>query len=342
MKLESWNLGLGTKTMLALFLLFPSLTGCLFLKPYTPSARLCGDDPSYFACKLGYEKSTDYTDDYYNYTHHFSSDDMINYDVNLGYRFRIQATNFEFGLDLQDMLSFSADLKYGIFPDPKKSPVLLALDAALFITSYKSYGIGGAVGPNLNFILVDQWALDLVLAAYYQYYDYKDSSFYSSSYQIPPPSNALYFYAGIEFLSLNNSVVSLGAGYIYFINSSYAFDPVTFGLSVKYAAFKQEKPSEASKQAITQDVEPDFYIKTARKFIKLNQYRSAADVLAKGLDKYPDDYFLNNLMGLCCYKSGDLRLAYIYYKKALDLNPGDAALGKRLKKIESELTNEKK
>jgi Tfp pilus assembly protein PilF len=70
-------------------------------------------------------------------------------------------------------------------------------------------------------------------------------------------------------------------------------------------------------------------------------YKEASQTLLNGLDRYPDDYELNLMMGNCSLKLNDKKLSYFYLKKALEARPDDTKLSSQTSKLEKELLNDK-
>lgn len=317
-----------TKIIFA-FLLLLNFSGCLFMRPYTPSARLC--DGYTLAGTLGYQLYTDYYGDppdaFYGGSQEASG----------SARFRIGTLPVEAGISMMGA-AYSLDVKAAIMDDEDKDPFLLAIDTVCYLSVGDKMGVGLALGPNANIVL-NKYPFDLVLAAYFQYFNYNNfmNSFNEARDIFPPPSS-VYLYAGFEF-PVNKMPVSVGVSYTYYIGSPYNFTPLQVSAGLRYTYNAADKPSEAAKQAATQDIKPSVYAEEARALIALKKYKDAAAALAKGLDLYSDDYLLNNLMGYCCYMNRDLKLSYIYYRKALELNPGDLPLQQKLKKLQAEIKN---
>lgn len=326
--------------LLSILIMF---NGCLFMKPYTPSARLVKNTTmGYTGCGLGAISYTyfDYDYDYFTDTYSETTEIRLMPDFLLAYRFRPGA-DFELGLLMRSWYTYTLDIKYAL-TDPKEHIILVALNALLHV-SFAGYSIGGGIGPNINFVLSDENKFDLVVAAYYNYFDYHNSSHYGYSYDyepIAPNPNNFYFYGGLEFSFINDSRLSIGGGYTYFPLTENKYDTISFEISVTYPTIGEKKDSASESMAITRDIEPEFYIKTAQRYIRLKQYREALAFLSKGIDKYPDDYFLNYLSGDCHYALARKRQAYIYYRKALDLIPGDVPLESFLIKLKKEILNE--
>jgi tetratricopeptide (TPR) repeat protein len=306
--------------------------GCLFTRPFTPSARLVQPGSLYTEYSYGVCQYNSIYDDHEGYT---SKDTTTSRIMDIGFRMRLPWAASEAGITMSDYLNYSIDYKYA-FTDPEKDTFLRAVDLALYMNSTNSIRIGGAAGFNLNIVINRDLPFDLAAAAYYQYMDYSsggsDNSAYSFGYGASPFPHSIYLYGGIETGVFKGIETSLGVGYILFLNSPMNttvdcnYNPVLVIASCKYSLTKEQPKKNDTINPVTNDVNVGFYISTADKFIKTNDYKDASDILLAGLDRYPDDYNLNRIMGLCCRKLGNDSLAYYYYKKALASNPDDEDL----------------
>jgi tetratricopeptide (TPR) repeat protein len=341
-----WNLKSVIKVLLIFILSIP-LTGCLFMRPYTPSARLMPENQISYSFAGGAMAYTEQvvTDDYTDYGYYtqvsgssLKTNKASGYYLDSGARVRVPGSNLEIGANLANFSYLSFDVKYA-FTTPGQDVPLIAFDAALYITSLTNPGIGYSAGPVINFPLIEESSFDIVTAAYYQYCDYKSFGEFSTEsgyddysgyteYAVAPSKNSVYLYAGVEFALADGTVIAPGVSYTHFLASSFQPGIITGGVAVKYgSAVKKEPTSKNSTAKSAQNnIEPGFYVAAAESRIKTGRIKEASVLLSRGLENYPGDYELSLMQGFCLVRLGMKKLALKYYKDALTLDPNNTDL----------------
>jgi|GEM_PF-2706714 hypothetical protein len=322
-------------------------SGCLFIRPFTPSARLVQPGNLYYAFSYDMSQFTS------EYSSSFTTPDTIkslqDNDLDFGLCMRLYSTPSEIGLFSVGYGTYAMDYKYA-FSDPARDWLLSAINMTLDISTMGNLRLGGSAGMDFNLVINKDLPFDFVTAAYYQYFNMDslqgpDEMSYFPSNARPYPQ-ALFFYAGLELGAIKSCPVSLGAGYLFYLGKpgnatlDFNYNPVFLMASVKYGLLSLPD-KKAPPDAVTTDVKPDFYSSTASKLMRDGAYKEASQTLLNGLDRYPDDYELNLMMGNCSLKLNDKKLSYFYLKKALEARPDDTKLSSQTSKLEKELLNDK-
>jgi hypothetical protein len=340
-------------TILIAFLLSLNFTGCLFTRPYTPSARLIPANQLSYSFGGGSISYTErvMTQDNYSYpSYTYTAEDIRPTAVyaDLGARVRIPGSDFELGVNWATLAYLSFDLKYA-FTKPGQDAPLIALDTALYIGANQNLSAGFSAGPVINFPLIKESNFDFVTAVYYHYFDYKnfanhpttkpgDNVYGGGTYSIAPSKSSFYLYAGFEFALSDGTVVAPGAGYTYFMASPFQPGILTIGVTCKYgAAQSKAKTGTAENYRAYPEIGVYTYINAAKEMIEQGNILKASGILARGLLYSPGDYDLSLMQGFCMAKLGKMRLAYKYYTDALALDLENPDLQETVKNIRNEL-----
>jgi hypothetical protein len=274
---------------------------------------------------------------------------MQDYNLDFGLCTRLYNTPSEIGFYSVGYGTYALDYKYA-FSDPARDWLLSALNVTLDISTQENLRAGGSAGMDFNWVLNKDLPFDFVTAAYYQYFNMDslqgpdDSSYFPTNAR--PYPQALFFYAGFELGAIKSCPVSVGAGYMLYLGKpenatlDFNYNPVFLMASIKCGLLSLPDKKTPS-NAVTTDVKADFYASTASKLMQDGSYKDASQTLLNGLDRYPDDYELNLIMGNCSLKLNDKKLSYFYLKKALAARPDDAQLLSQTAKLEQELLNGK-
>lgn len=329
--------------IIPVLILLLSSSGCLFMRPLAPSARLIPANQLSYSFNAGAVNFTGETVEVeYDYYGGISSRSMSIVNVtqlclDMGIRARIPGTNLEIGASLLNFLGASLDFKYA-FTTPDGGSPLIALNAAVYALGVNETSFGFSAGPIINVPLVEESKFDLVLASFYQYCDFRSFNLmqtetaageseygyytYNNYYSVAPSKNSLYFYAGIEFAMDNGNVIAPGVSYTHFIGSSFQPGIITGGLAFKYGA------AEPSINIKDPDNVPSagYFITQAEKLIETGSIKAASQILDQGLSVYPGDYDLSLMQGFCMARLGNKRRAYSHYRNALSLDPDNINL----------------
>jgi hypothetical protein len=322
-------------------------SGCLFIRPLTPSARLVQPGNLYYA--LSYD-STQFTSEY---STSFSTPNTVrslqDYNLDFGLCSRLYNTPSELGLYSVGYGTYALDYKYA-FSDPARDWLLSAFDLTIDISTMGNLRAGGSAGMDFDWVLNKDLPFDFVTAAYYQYFNMDslhgpdDMSYFPTNAR--PYPQALFFYAGLELGAIKSCPVSLGAGYMLYLGKpdnatlDFNYNPIFLMASVKCGLLSLPD-KKAPADAVTTDVKVNFYSSTASKLMQDGSYKEASQTLLNGLDRYPDDYELNLMMGNCSLKLNDKKLSYFYLKKALAARPDDTQLSSQTAKLAQEILNGK-
>lgn len=339
-------------------LLSLNFTGCLFMRPYTPSARLLPANQVSMAYSAGYighsnnYVASDVEYDYYTGEYVYTNPRTSVYSgssffTDIGVRTRISDSDFELGLNLSDFQGLALDAKY-VITKPGEDVPLLALDAAVYVNGAYGLNFGASAGPVINIPFSEDKIFDLVIAAYFQHYRYNQFGAYLTggnlnylgpAYAVTPPLNSVYLYAGLEYALDNGAVIAPGVSYTYYLGQYDQPSLLTAGLTVKTNATPPGK-KEKEKQYVYDPrygMDTGFFIESATEMIKKGKLDRASAMLARGLEYYPNDYDISIIYGYCLAKLGKKKLSLKYYSIALEQDPLNADLIATVNALQSEL-----
>ena len=313
--------------LIFLILILNNSSFAVFL-PETPDGKIGKNYQTYSFLSTGIgitKKNFDYGVSYYN----------------LGIRSNLGSDWFDFGIFYNLFFYFmgiSADIKYGPVQTKNFS---CAFDFS-FSKPFKDGWItksGAAV--NLGFL----YPFEFILSSYLIY---SQNEMTSNTVVSFPEGYSMYFYGGIEFYPpfIIDSTITLGCGYLHtpqeLSDAQKFFNQFYINIFARYALFepKIEKKSMTVNNIIINEQEKDNinkYILMAKELIKLNELNKAILILSDALCYYPDNYMLNYLIADCYYKAKEKKKAYIYFKKASEINSIDFSLKKILTNLEMEI-----
>ncbi|MCX8093362.1 MAG: hypothetical protein N3E50_04265 [Candidatus Goldbacteria bacterium] len=265
---------------------------------------------------------------------------------NIGLRSNLGFDLLDYGLFyniFSSSMGITADIKYFIFKNDNFSScfdfsISKPFSDDLIIKT------GAAINIELNFFL------ELIISSYFIY------SFDKIQIQkeiIFPYSNSFYFYTGLEFIPpfLIDNTITLGCGYLYLpenLNENQKFyNQLYINIFTRYAFFEPKiEKKQIYNDNIIKDKRMDNIINEniliAKELIKRKEYKKAILLLSDLLYLYPDNFTLNYLIADCYYNMKNKIKAFIYYKKASEINTVDIKLKDFLKNLEMEIKNEKK
>lgn len=336
------------KTLFIVFLLFITSPAFCCILPLVPSGRL-GKSYEYYGMFIPMAMGV--TEAGENY------DRIQSYGFGMRSNFGLQSLDFgalaEIFLPGRSgsfiVYGFSADVKYG---PVQTEDFLFSIDAG-FSKAFPDTWIIRA-GPAVN-IPVFNGAFDLVLSAFYQYNTNRledaPGTGYSYDRVVFPAGSSFYYYAGVEIRgAMPDSSICTGIGYLQIPAAALPEEKVLsqvfvqftgkFGLNPKKREFDPDAPGPVL-PAEDGAADAASFATRARALLKSGQNAGAVAVLSEGLSAFPDDYLLNNLIANCFYKMKEKKKAYIYYRKALSINPADDTLREFTEKLAVELKNEK-
>ena len=329
-------------------LLSLSFSGCLFLRPYTPSARLQPENQISTAYSLG-------TDSYAQNIHESSYDSKSGGDVytdatdtgngyftGIGARIRLPESDFELGVNLSNFSGLSLDAKYA-FTKPGQDVPLLALDAAVYIDGIQSFNAGLSFGPVLNIPLVQDGIFDIVLASYYQYYNYRQFGSYATNidngyavtYAFATPQSSAYLYAGVEFALPNGNIIAPGISYTYFMGPNTL--PWIFSAGVTIKTNAAPVKGQKAMGSLDPEAQTAYFTGAAERAIKNGDFTTASNIISRGLENFPGDYSLSLMQGFCMARLGKKQLAYKYYSDALTQDPDNINLKTSVRSLWEEI-----
>jgi tetratricopeptide (TPR) repeat protein len=259
---------------------------------------------------------------------------------NIGLRSNLGLDLLDFGLFyniFSSLMGISADVKYGFI---KSDDFSSCLNLSISKPFSDNWIIKTGVALNAKFIFLSE----LIFSTYliYSFHEMQIDEISVPSYY------SLYFYTGIEFQPpfLIDSTITLGCGYLYLPetpeNNQNFFNNFYLNVFTRYAFNQPEiEKIDVSVNNIIKDKKQDEIINEnimiAKELIKIKEYKKAILILSDALYYYPDNFTLNLLLADCYHQAGDKIKAFIYYKKASEINTIDLKLKDFIKNLEQEI-----
>lgn len=310
-----------------LFLILSNTSFAIFL-PEAPDGKIGKNYQTYsfFSTGMGLTKKIfDYGVSFYN----------------LGIRSNLGLEWFDFGVFYNLFFYFmgiSADIKYGPVQTKNFS---CAFDFSFSIPFKDGWIIKSGPAVNLGFL----YPFEFILSSYIIY---SQNEMTTNNEVYFPKGYSMYFYSGIEFYPpfIIDSTITLGCGYLHIpqelTDAQKFFNQFYINIFARYALNepKVEKKSTTVNNIIINEQEKDNinkYILIAKELIKLNEFNKAISILSDALCYYPDNYMLNYLIADSYYKTKEKKKAYIYFKKASEINSIDFSLKEILNNLEKEI-----